>query len=284
MGVGLGTEPIAGKAGSIPDIQEIAGHFPDLKLEACLGRGGMGVVYRARQLKLNRLVALKILGPEHRDNALFRERFHREAQALAQMNHPDIVAVYDYGESGGHFYLLMEYVEGMSLRQLLRAGKLSPEVALPMVAPICDALQYAHQRGIVHRDIKPENILLDRDQKIKIADFGIARIVGGTPSEPLTAENQVIGTPNYMAPEQVEQPSKVDHRADIYSLGVVIYEMLTGELPLGRFSAPSAKATLDVRLDAAVLRALEKEPERRYQHASEMKTSLGAIAAERVAS
>lgn len=280
MGVGLGTEPMTAKASSIPDIQDIARHFPDLKLEACLGRGGMGVVYRARQLKLNRLVALKILGPEHRDNALFQERFHREAQALAQMNHPHIVAVYDYGETGGHYFLLMEYVEGMNLRQLLRTGKLSPEVALPMVAPICDALQYAHQRGIVHRDIKPENILLDRDQRIKIADFGIARIVGATRSEALTAECQVVGTPNYMAPEQVEQPSRVDHRADIYSLGVVIYEMLTGELPLGRFQAPSLKATLDVRLDEVVLRALEKEPERRYQHANEVKTGIEAITAD----
>ncbi len=280
MGVGLGTAPMTEKGSSTPDIQDIAPHFPDLELEACLGRGGMGVVYRARQIKLNRLVALKILGPEHRNNVLFRERFHREAQALAQMNHPNIVAVYDYGESGGYYFFLMEYVEGVNLRQLLRAGKLSPEVALPMVAPICDALQYAHKLGVVHRDIKPENILLDREQRVKIADFGIARIVGAAPPEPLTAEHQVVGTPHYMAPEQVEQPSRVDHRADIYSLGVVIYEMLTGELPLGRFQAPSFKATLDVRLDEVVLRALEKEPERRYQHASEVKTRIEAITAD----
>ena len=141
------------------------------------------------------------------------------------------------------------------------------------------ALQYAHDQGIVHRDIKPENILLDKQGRVKIADFGIAKILGREGKDStLTEGKQVIGTPHYMAPEQVEKPQTVDHRADIYSLGVVFYEMLTGELPLGRFAPPSRKAQIDVRLDEVVLHTLEKEPERRYQHASQVRTDVETIA------
>src|SRR6185369_15809844 len=137
-----------------------------------------------------------------------------------------------------------------------------------------------HERGIVHRDIKPENILLDKQGRVKIADFGIAKILGAQAAgAALTGVKDVIGTPHYMAPEQVEKPATVDHRADIYSLGVVFYEMLTGELPLGNFQRPSRKVQVDVRLDEVVLHALEKEPERRYQHAWDVKTDVEKIAA-----
>jgi Protein kinase domain/HlyD family secretion protein len=195
------------------------------------------------------------------------------------LSHPNIVTVHDFGEAGGHCYLVMEFVDGLNLRQLLLTTKMTPEQALTIVPKICEALQYAHEQGVVHRDIKPENILVDKSGRVKIADFGIAKIVGSDRrEEPLTGEQQSIGTPHYMAPEQVEKPATVDHRADIYSLGVVFYEMLTGELPLGKFAAPSSKVQVDVRLDEVVLHALEKEPERRYQHASQVKSDVETIA------
>jgi hypothetical protein len=197
---------------------------------------------------------------------------------MAMLTHPHVVAVYDFGETDGLYYFLMEFVDGVNLRRLLNDGKLAPAEALAIVPQVCDALQYAHDMGVVHRDIKPENILLDRRGQVKIADFGIAKLVGKEANDlTLTGAGQVVGTPQYMAPEQVEHPLQVDHRADIYSLGVVFYQMLTGELPIGRFAPPSKKVQIDVRLDEVVLRALEKEPERRYQQASEIKTRVETI-------
>jgi len=274
-----GTQRVAPPPEPAPPLEEIARQFPQLEILECLGRGGMGVVYKARQPLLNRFVALKILAPEKERDPRFAERFTREAQSLARLNHPNIVTVYDFGETNGLYYLLMEFVDGMSLRQLLQTRKLAPEEALTIVPPICEALQYAHQLGIVHRDIKPENILLDQQGRVKIADYGIAKLVGADGrTEPLTGEQQVIGTPHYMAPEQVERPSIVDHRADIFSLGVVFYEMLTGQLPLGKFAPPSRMVKMDVRLDEVVLHALEQEPELRYQQASQVKTDVETIA------
>src|SRR5204863_7160613 len=158
---------------------ELAPHFPQLEILECLGRGGMGVVYKARQKTLNRLVALKLLAPERVQDTKFAERFAQEAQALARLNHPSIVTVYDFGQAGGFFYLLMEFVDGVNLRQALKAGRFTPEQALAIVPPVCEALQYAHEHGIVHRDIKPENLLLDKEGRVKIADFGIAKMLGG---------------------------------------------------------------------------------------------------------
>jgi tRNA A-37 threonylcarbamoyl transferase component Bud32 len=257
---------------------EIAALFPQLEILECLGRGGMGVVYKARQPRLNRIVALKILAQEKDQDGQFVERFTREAQALARLNHPNIVTVHDFGEAGGHCYLVMEYVDGLNLRQLLLNGKMAPGQALTIVPKICEALQYAHEQGIVHRDIKPENILLDKQGRVKIADFGIAKMMGvGDGQQALTGAKDVVGTPHYMAPEQLEKPLTVDHRADIYSLGVVFYEMLTGELPLGKFAPPSKKVQIDVRLDEVVLHTLEKEPARRYQQANQLKTDVETI-------
>jgi serine/threonine protein kinase len=273
-----GTRLVNSARGPVPSVEEIARHFPELEILRRLGQGGMGVVYQARQPKLDRLVALKILAPEKEAEPKFAERFAREAQALARLNHPNIVTVHDFGEREGLYYLLMEFVDGVSLRQLLVQQRVRPDEALAIVPTICEALQFAHQQGVVHRDIKPENILLDKQGRVKIADFGIAKLVGqAQPAQALTEERQVIGTPHYMAPEQVEKPQAVDHRADIYSLGVVFYEMLTGELPLGRFAPPSRKVQVDVRLDEVVLRALEKEPERRYQQAREVGTDVESI-------
>jgi serine/threonine protein kinase len=266
--------------------EQIAPHFPQLEILECLGRGGMGVVYKARQKTLNRLVALKLLAPERVRDAKFAERFTREAQALAALNHPNIVTIYDFGQAGGFYFLLMEFVDGVNLRQLLRTRKFTPEEALAIVPPLCDALQFAHDRGIVHRDIKPENLLLDKAGRVKVADFGIARMLGtvngnGNTSEPTAPENatqSAVGTPEYSAPEQKTDPQRVDSRADIYSLGVVFYEMLTGELPGKRIEPPSRKVRIDVRLDEVVLRALEQKPELRYQQVSEVKTMVETIA------
>jgi serine/threonine protein kinase len=178
--------------------------------------------------------------------------------------------------------------DGVNLRQLLARGRLAAREALAIVPQICDALQFAHDQGIIHRDIKPENILLDRRGRVKVADFGLAKLAG-MGNEPaggassvvdsiaLTENGRVMGTPNYMSPEQFERPTEVDHRADIYALGVVFYQMLTGELPGRQLQPPSRKVRLDVRLDEIVLQALKQKPERHYQHASVMKSDLTAV-------
>jgi len=252
---------------------ELAPHFPQLEIIECLGRGGMGVVYKARQKSLNRLVALKLLAPERVADARFAQHFTHEAQALAALNHPSIVTIYDFGQAGGFYFLLMEFVDGVNLRQAMKAGRFTPEQALAIVPPVCEALQYAHEHGIVHRDIKPENLLLDKAGRVKIADFGIAKIMGAEPSGVGLSESQPAGTPQYMAPEQKEH-RVTDHRADIYSLGVVLYEMLTGELPADKLQPPSRRVQVDVRIDEIVLRALETKPERRYQTAGEFRTQV----------
>lgn len=261
-----------------PEPGEIARHFPQLEILELLGRGGMGAVYKARQKALDRIVAVKVLPPEVGRDASFAERFTREARALARLGHPNIVAIHDVGQTGEFYYFVMEFVDGANLRSLMQAGSLTPAEALAIVPQVCEALQYAHDEGIVHRDIKPENILIDKKGRVKIADFGLAKLVAAAASQAqLTGTYQVMGTFHYMAPEQFERPQEVDHRADIYSLGVVLYELLTRELPIGRFSLPSQKVQVDVRLDDVVLRALEKDPPRRYQHASDVKTDVDTI-------
>jgi len=261
-----------------PEVAEIAPLFPELEIVELLGQGGMGAVYKARQRALGRWVALKILVPRPGDESGFAARFEREAHALARLSHPNIVGIHDSGRTQGRCWLLMEYVEGVNLRQLLRTGDLNVPRALAIVRQVCDALEFAHAEGIVHRDIKPENVLVDKKGRVKIADFGLAKIVGDAQAgEPITRTQQSMGTPQYMAPEQLTGSPNVDHRADIYSLGVVFYELLTGELPLGRFEPPSQRVQVDVRLDDVVLRALERAPERRYQHATDMKTGIDRL-------
>ncbi|MHC4447224.1 MAG: serine/threonine-protein kinase, partial [Planctomycetota bacterium] len=265
-----------------PEPQELAEHFPQLEVLELLGAGGMGYVYKARQRGLDRLIALKLLPPQISRDHNFAERFGREARALARLSHPSIVTIHDSGQAGDLYYFIMEFIDGLSLRQLLhsREQPLEPDEALPIVATVCDALDYAHEEGIVHRDIKPENILLDRKGRVKIADFGLAKLLGPNGGHlsrlTLTSPQQLIGTPHYMAPEQTECPLEVDHRADIYSLGVVLYEMLTGQLPLGRFPLPSELGHGDARVDNIVVHALAKDPQRRFQRVSEIKTAVNS--------
>ena len=275
--VALGSEPAAPGARVPPEPADLAQQFPQLEIIELLGMGGMGMVYKARQPRLDRFVALKILPVDSAHGASFAERFEREARALAKLNHPGIVTLHDFGQTKEYYYFIMEYVDGMNLRQLIQAKTLEPRQALELVTQICTALQFAHDEKIVHRDIKPENILITKKGQVKIADFGLAKLMGGQPDTALTASQMVMGTLNYMAPEQREKPLEVDHRADIYSLGVVFYEMLTGEVPMGRFDAPSKKVQIDVRLDEVVLHALEREPARRYQQVSEVKSNVETI-------
>ena len=278
-----------------PTLEQVAAAFPQLEVLALIGHGGMGAVFKVRQPKLDRFAALKLLPALLAADPAFASRFEREARLLARLNHANIVSVYDHGQAGEFFYLLMEFVDGVNLRQAMRASRFTPAQALGIVPKICDALQFAHEEGVLHRDIKPENILLDAKGRVKLADFGIAKLIGesGTgilpvidastgrmpmPLSSLTQSGSTLGTPSYMAPEQRDTPADVDHRADIYSLGVVFYELLTGELPRGSFVQPSAKSDADPRVDAIVRQAMEKERERRQGSAGEMRTQVETLA------
>ncbi len=249
-------------------------------IERLLGSGGMGTVYLATQKSLDRKVALKILADHFNQDPVFVKRFEREASALANLSHPNIVVIYDKGihipdgsQTSRRCYIVMEYVDGMSLREVIQQRTLTPEKTLKIVPYLCEAFDYAHAQGVVHRDIKPENLLFTRTGQIKISDFGLARLMHGTsaPStSPITYTGIIMGTKDYMAPEARTPLKRSDHRADVYSLGVVLYEMLTGELPVGKFPPPSQKAPVDPRLDAIVMKALESDPEARYQRALDM--------------
>lgn len=278
--MGLGAQSTQATEMDVPQISldELSEKFDDLEILEMIGVGGMGAVYRVRQKKLDRVVALKIIRPDISESDEFLQRFEREAKAMARLNHPNIVSIYDFGNQNGICYYLMELVDGPDLAELCRSEDLPPGESLEIVTQVCRAMQYAHDHGVVHRDIKPTNILLNREGVVKIADFGLAKLCSaGDPTTQLTQTRQVFGTPRYMAPEQIEATREVDHRADIYSLGVVFYELLTGELPLGRFDPPSERIQVDVRLDEVVLRALQKHPERRYQAAHEFQTDISRI-------
>ncbi len=242
-----------------------------------ISRGGMGIIYRARQPELDRVVALKVITPQLVTDQHFIERFLQEARALGKLNHPNIVQVYDVGREADGLFLVMEYVDGMSLRALMRRGRVPPDEARRILTAVCDALEYAHSLGIVHRDIKPENVLLSRRGEVKLADFGLA-VLTGDADRRLTATDAVMGTIDYMAPEQRRGTKFVDRRADVYAVGVMLYELLTGEVPIGRFDPPSQRSGVDRRFDPIVMRALEQEPDQRYQRASEVKSRLERIA------
>ena len=262
-----------------PPPDEFAKLINGLEVTGLIGRGGMGAVYRARQPNLDRPAALKVLPPSLAADPLFAERFEREAKTLARLGHQHIVAVYDFGRAGPFFYILMEFVDGPNLRELLaRPEPLPVERSLAIAAQVCAALQYAHEEGIVHRDVKPANVLIDPKGRAKIVDFGLARLLAVNPAAPatLTASSITLGTPVYMAPEQIAG-AEVDHRADLYAAGVVLYELLTRQLPLGHFAPASCTAGVDVRLDRIIAKALEPDAAKRYQSAGEMEADIQRV-------
>ncbi len=252
--------------------------IPGYQLLDVLGRGGMGEVWRARQLSLDRMVAVKVLPQSLSSDREFVARFEKEAQALASLSHPNIIQIIDRGVVGSNYFFVMEFVQGRSLRELMGSGPVAAGEALRLIIQICHAIDYAHDRGIIHRDLKPENILLDERNHVKVADFGLASFVGHTVEKAnLTATSVAMGTINYMAPEQRRDAKSVDGRADLYSLGVILYELLTGELPLGRFKLPSERVGMDARLDRIIIRTLETDPEARYARASHIGVELEAL-------
>ena len=258
-----------------PSVAEAAALFPSYEVLAMLGRGGMGAVFKARQIALDRFVAIKLLPLEISVDPAFVDRFRREARAMAKLNHPHIISVFDFGQTAeGHLFFVMEFVEGANLAEIIHQVGLAPDQALALAAQVCTALAYAHGKGVVHRDIKPANVMVDTESQVKVADFGLARLTDPTAETyGTTVTGTVMGTPDYMAPEQT-RGMNVDHRADIYSLGVMLYEMLCRETPRGAFDLPSARTGCDPRLDAIVLKAMQQAPERRYQSTVEMKADV----------
>ena len=260
-----------------PSDEEIARLFPQYETLGIIGRGGMGAVYRARQVALDREVAIKLLPLEVSADQAFADRFVREARAMAKLSHPNIISVFDFGTTGeGHLFFVMEYVEGANVSEIIRGPGLGPDQAVAIAGQVCTALAYAHGKGVVHRDIKPANVMVGTDGAAKVADFGLARVEGADPAEyGQTVTGTIMGTAEYMAPEQ-KRGMAVDHRADIYSVGVMLYEMLCKEPPQGAFEPPSQRAGCDARLDQIVLKAMHRTPEGRYQSTTEMKMDLEA--------
>lgn len=258
------------------ELEGLQKSFPQYHLKRAIGRGGMGSIYQARQTALDRDVALKIIDSKISSDQTFLERFEREAKVLAKLSHPNIVAIYDYGRTAdGIAYLVMEFVYGLNLREAMTSMEFSVAEASHLMQSLCEALHYAHQRGVIHRDIKPENILLGDDGALKIADFGIAKWNDPRSAPRITATQQVLGTLHYLAPEQIESPEEVDHRIDIYSLGVVFYELLTGRLPVGNFEPPSQlNSQVPREMDRVVMRALSRRPSARFQSADEYRTAI----------
>jgi serine/threonine-protein kinase len=271
---------------SVPTVPRIVDQ--KYRVEQLLGRGGMGSVYRARDMRLDRLVALKVVRPDMLSDTEARQRFRREAQLIARLQHPSIVSVFDYGtfDNGGAF-LVMELVRGEDLRRVLqREGWLDRERSMRILSAVCGAMEAAHREGVLHRDLKPENILLPGGGiEAKVLDFGVAKVMRDDPGEQetlttdpsglITAAGMIIGTPAYMAPEQLHGVA-ADARTDIFSLGVIAFEMLTGELPFGRGSladivlahargVPAFPTTqpLPRDLEHAVRAALDPDPDRR---------------------
>ena len=264
-----------------PTPEELQELLPQYQVQMLIGRGGMGAVYKGTQLSLERDVAIKLLPPAiERQDLAFAERFKNEARLMGRMNHPAIVSVYDFGSTvDGQLYFVMEFVDGTDgQRMIAREGKLPPEHALAITAHLCDALGYAHKQGIVHRDIKPSNVLIDMEGRIKVADFGLAKLSDKNLNFGLTQTGMALGTPDYVAPESLMPGSDVDGRADIYAVGVMLYQMLTGDIPRGMFKMPSQKfQSIDPRFDAIIRRALEHDREERYQSSLELRLALDVI-------
>ncbi|MBI4833045.1 MAG: SUMF1/EgtB/PvdO family nonheme iron enzyme [Candidatus Lindowbacteria bacterium] len=246
------------------------------RVEKMIGRGGMATVYKALDVSKQRIVALKVLKKRFSSSIKALARFDREFLALESLSHPNIVRVLDKGVEGGNNYFVMEYVDGASLSRLLRHRKLAFNTKAQILLQAAAALDYAHRKGIVHRDVKPDNILIDRTGRAKIADFGIAQITKSRlPLTSITVTSSFMGTADYMAPEQRVDAKSVDHRADIFSFGVMLYETFTGRLPIGNFSLPSQlNPEVSKRMDGIILRAMRQNAAERYQSVAELADDL----------
>lgn len=262
-----------------PMAEELESCFPGYEKFEFIDRGGMGAVYAATQTSLERRVAVKILPPEMGQDTAFVDRFHQEARLLAKLQHPHIVAIYDFGRNEtGHLFIVMEYVEGTSLLDIMKQETLPLMKVLEITSQICEGLQFAHDHGVIHRDIKPTNILIDVRGRVRVADFGLAKL--SAKSHQTTAQNRsgfMMGTPGYAAPEQRRRDVELDHRADVFSVGVTLYEMLTGHLPVGVFEKPSKKVQTPALLDKIIFKALKERPADRYQKAGDMRTAIGIL-------
>ncbi len=261
--------------------------LPQYEIESLLGRGGMGAVYKGRQADLDRRVAIKIL-PSNLgiDGQDYAGRFKQEARAMARLKHPGIVTVYDFGQTAeGLLYFVMEFVEGMDVQAMIsREGRLHSANAISIAAHVCEALHYAHSHGIIHRDIKPANVIVGYDGHVRVADFGLAKVMNAGQASELTLSGSVMGTPNYLAPEALIPGVDLDHRVDIYAVGVMLYHMLTGKVPYGAFEMPSFQIPgMDPRLDTIVAKAMRESPDNRYRSADAMRRDLVGILTQPVA-
>lgn len=255
----------------VPSVEEMAALLPQYAIEKLAAFGGMGAVYKARQVSLDRLVAIKILPPEFGRQEDFAERFKSEARAMAKLNHTHIVAVYDFGiTQEGHLYLVMEWVEGQTLHTLIQKGSIPVRKAANLAMQLCDALAFAHHHKILHRDIKPGNIMISEDDQVKVADFGLARPITGE------AEENPFGTPDYVAPEILGKGA-VDQRADIFAAGVVLYEMLTGRVPQQPRRSVQEFAPLSPRWDELIDKAMHADPEKRFQDVGEFRAHIAML-------
>ena len=257
-----------------PDISELAPLFPGYEISNLIATGGMGAVYRAVQKSLDRPVAIKILPQVFSKDAAFCAGFEAEAKAMARLNHPNLIGVYDFGEVSGMLYIIMEYVPGKSIFHSAHGIAIDPAEVIRLVTGISNGLAHAHENGIIHRDIKPSNILLDLNAQPKIGDFGLARPVENKIQE----GEEIFGTPHYTAPEVVSSPHSVGNRADIFSVGVLLHELLTGRLPAEDRRPASVICGCDPRFDAIIKRATNPIPEARYSSAAEIAKDLNAIA------
>jgi len=263
-----------------PSLEEMQAMLPQYQFEKLLGRGGMGAVYKAQQVSLDRPVAIKVLPSDLIDNAdaNFLERFKNEARTMARLNHPSIVNVYDFGETqAGLLYFVMEFIDGTDVLQMIVSqGRLPEEYALSITAHVCDALAYAHKNGVIHRDIKPANILINMEGAVKVADFGLAK--ANDPGQSgITKTNMAMGTPDFVAPEAFVPGVPLDGRADLYAIGVMLYQMLTGEIPRGIWTMPGMKVGTDPRFDAIIGKAMQTDREVRYQTAADLRRDLDTI-------
>ena len=259
-----------------------------------VGRGGVARVYRARERGGGRDVAIKLLVNPTAESGAVSDRFRFEAEILRKLRHPAIVTAFDFGESDGRLYLVMEYLSGITLRRLIAANQLSPKQSIVIAHEICGALQYAHSQDIVHRDIKPDNIIVaehgnefgsrvvsrtdSRNSLVKLTDFGLARqCEAASDAARFTQSGHILGTPYYMAPEQRYNAQQVDHRVDIYAVGVLLYEMLTGTLPVVMSDPPSQLTEVDEGIDEIVFQCLATDPEYRIQTVEELSNQLESV-------